>query len=149
MKLFVTEFAENKKEIERSLKPLTEKIIEHLFKLYLLPNNESVKHWKKEIYSFIHSIDKLKGSNKRPTSKQIYEWTFGKKADIFDDDYYVEVMVDTIEYEYSTTIGKNVNSIKNDMYVLCDNYFKWLSNELSVKGLISPQSVYAELDNLL
>jgi len=58
-------------------------------------------------------------------------------------------MVDTIEYEYSTTIDKNVNSIKKDMYVLCDNYFKWLSNELSVKGLISPQSVYAELDNLL
>lgn len=149
MKLFVTEFAENKKEIERSLKPLTEKIIEHLFKLYLLPNDESVKHWKKDIYSFIHSIDKLKGSNKRPTSKQIYEWTFGKKADIFDDNYYVEIMVDTIEYEYNVIINENVDTVKNDMYKVCSNYFRWLSNELSIKGLISPQSVYKELNILL
>ena len=64
MRIFVTEFAESKKEIERELKPKTENIIEHLFKLYLVPEHTAVNHWKQEIYSFLHTIDKLKGNIK-------------------------------------------------------------------------------------
>lgn len=39
MRLFVTELADSKKDLERSLKSITDNIIWHLFKLYLMPDN--------------------------------------------------------------------------------------------------------------
>ena len=118
MRIFVTEFAESKKEIERELKPKTENIIEHLFKLYLVPEHTAVNHWKQEIYSFLHTIDKLKGSNKRPTKEQIYKWTFGKKEDLFDDDYYTkrynkinDYMHNSSTYIVNHLVSHNVNTL--------------------------------------
>lgn len=148
MKLFITEFAENKKEIERSLKPSVEPIIEHLFKLHLMPNHESVNHWRREIYSFLYNIDKLKGTNKYPSSKQIYDWTFGKIADKFDDNYYAEGIVETIEYDYNVTVNEDITVIRKSMYTICKFYFSWISNELSIRGIVTPKQVYVELDKI-
>ena len=69
LRLFVTELADSKKDLERSLKPITDNIIWHLFKLYLMPNNINRNHWKREIASFLNKVSKLTGSNKYPTAK--------------------------------------------------------------------------------
>lgn len=149
MRIFVTEFADSKREIERELKPKTENIIEHLFKLYLVPEHTAVNHWKQEIYFFLHTIDKLKGNNKRPSKKQLYDWTFGKKEDLFDDDYYTEGMIETIEYTYNVNITADTFEVNEAMFQICKSYFAWLAEILSEKGIVVPRQVYNKLDELL
>lgn len=147
MILNLNEYAYKKRQLEDKLYSNTEQIIEHLFKLYLLPNHSARNHWKQEIYSFLHSIDKLKGSNKRPTPAQIYTWTFGNKEDTIDN-YFVKVMIDTINYQYKENIKLNINVVKNNILFVCRSYFKWLAKELSTKGIVSPQQIYKKLDEL-
>lgn len=59
MRIFVTKFADSKREIERHLNDVTEPIIEHLLKLYFMPNHESRNHWCIEIYGFLNRIKKI------------------------------------------------------------------------------------------
>ena len=59
-----------------------------------MPNHSALNHWKQEIYSFIHNVDKLKGNKRFPTSKQIYDWTYGKKEDVWTTKELVQIMND-------------------------------------------------------
>ena len=58
MRIFVTEFADSKKNMERELKPKTKQIINHLYKLYCMPDHESRNHWMREIANFLNEINK-------------------------------------------------------------------------------------------
>ena len=80
MRLFVTEFGDSKREMERELKSKTSQIIQHLFKLYLMPNSINRNHWQREIANFLSDVSKLNGRNKFPTSKQLYNWTYKNGA---------------------------------------------------------------------
>ena len=141
------EYAYKRRQIEDRLYESTDKIIEHLIKLYLMPTHESANHWKREIYSFLNKVDKLKGSNKRPTQSQIYTWTFGNKEDTIDN-YFVRGMLDTINYDYNENIKINLNKFRTDIIDICKSYFMWLAKELSVKGIITPQQVYIKLERI-
>ena len=149
MKLFVTEFADSKKEIERELKSRTEQVILHLFKLYLMSDNESRNHWIREIANFLNSVSLLSGKNKFPTSKQIYEWTYDKYQDVITNTTYIRKMTYDIIDDYGVDISKSYSQICDEFDRICENYFKWLSNELSQSGFVSRREIFDKLNELI
>lgn len=151
MRLFVTELADSKKDLERSLKPITDNIIWHLFKLYLMPNNINRNHWKREIASFLNKVSKLTGSNKYPTAKQLYAWTYNKWWDVITDTSYMKVMVRDILDEYTDIeeIRKTYPQICEEFNFICESYFKWLCEGLSEIGIVARADIYNKIDELV
>ena len=145
----ITEFADSKKEIERVLSSSTNNIIKHLFKLYCMPDSVNRKHWITEVANFLDSVKKLSGKNKFPNSNQIYEWTYDKWEDLITDVRCISGMIETIEFEYNIVIDKDYNFISNEFNDICKNYFMWISNELSQKGIIGHRTIYYKINELL
>ena len=82
MRLFVTESAYIKKDIERSLMDPNREIIEYLIRLYLVHDESIRSHLKDTIAKQIRSIPRIK--KKFPTAKQIYKWTYYKKQESYN-----------------------------------------------------------------
>lgn len=153
MRLFVTEFAEKKLEIERKLSSHSEVIIEHLMKILVLPNHESVNHWKKEVFSHLHIIDNLKGSHKLPTAKQIMNWTYYKHYEWLQDRNCIKAFFNDLLYDYGIDdLNVGFSYYVDKIYSVADNYckeyFQWLADNLSKYKRISNQDIYAEIDKL-
>ncbi len=143
------EFAENKREIERQLSDKTDILVEHILYLIMDKNNSASNHWKQEIYSFIHSVKKLSGKNKFPTSKQIYGWTYDKISDCVTDTDWISVFVeDACDKECFENIY-SITDISKRLHSFCTDYFTWLSESLSRIGIVSRQDVIHELDILI
>lgn len=152
MRIFVTEFADSKQELERDLKVKTDAIIEHLFKLYLMPNNVSRNRWKREIANFLYKISKLAGKNKFPTYKQLYSWTYLKFQDVITDTRYMKNMINDFLDEYKDDIKeirKTYPQICDEFDNICSCYFKWLCENLSEVGLVSRSDIFNKLDDIV
>lgn len=149
MKIYINAMAEQKKEIERSLSPKTDMIIEHMLYLCLAPNCTTVSHWMDEIYSFISKIDKLKGKNRFPSARMIYEWTYGKKQDLVKDTRWLSVMIEDAKDKENITDDFDVQDVMNDLDAMCRFYFQWLSEELASVGAVSRKSVHQKLKALI
>lgn len=130
--------AENKMIRDR-LESNTPQIIEHIIKLCLYPKNESTNHWNREIWAAIHFVQKQKRTNKFPSSKFIYEATWGTDGDMLDQ------FLQLVLSEY----GDPKSALQVNIEHTCIEYFKWLSNNLSENGLVTNQQVTDKLDELL
>ena len=148
MRLFVTEFVDSKREIERILNDVTTPVMEHLFKLYCMPESSSRNHWISEIANFLYKVKRLAGKNKFPSRGQIMDWTYYKWEDLLTDPVYMERELETIEFKYNVEINKSVDEICETFYTLCYDYFLWLSTELSNTGLVSHKAIYNKLNEL-
>lgn len=150
--MVIKEFAESKKIIELKLSAVTDEIVEHLFKLILMPNHNSANHWEKEIYSFLHDVNILKSTHKFPTETQILEWTYYKKKELFDNSTYMTKVIKEYEFEYEQPLHHDINSIeifKDDIKYVALNYFIWLGKQLSESGRVFSYEVYDKLNELL
>ena len=145
----VTEFSERKQKIEDDLTYSTKQIIIHICKIVLMSEVDSVNHWKREIANFLNEVDKLKGSNKFPTEKQIMNWTYYKQEDMLTDINKMKRklldIVDDYNIDYNIQYDIAIDII-NDF---CKDYFSWISKELSEYGYVNRQMIYKELDNLI
>lgn len=149
MRLFVTELADSKREIERGLNDATEPVLNHLLKLYLMSNSESRNHWITEIFGFLNKIKKLAGKNKFPSKDQIYDWTYNKWEDVLTDDNYLMDSIESIEDIYNINIDENIRTINIGYNRLCRDYFSWLANELSQYGRVTFSMVRTKLNELV
>ena len=145
----VTEFSERKQKIEDELTYATKQIINHICKIVLMPDVDSVNYWKQEIANFLNEVDKLKGNNKYPSEKQIMNWTYNKQEDMLTDTVKMKrKLIDIIdEYEIDYLIEFSAaTSIINDF---CKDYFSWISKELSKYGYINRRMIYEQLNFLI
>ena len=138
-----------KKIIECVLSSSTNNIIKHLFKLYCMPDSIDRNRWINEIANFLDSVKKLSGKNKFPDSNQIYECTYDKWENLITDIRCISGMIETIEFEYNIVIDKDYNFISNEFNSICKDYFMWISNELSQKGIIGHRTIYNKINELL
>ena len=148
IRIFVTEFADSKREIEHTLNISTDNVIEHLLKLYCMPNSENRNHWCTEISNFLCRVKRFAGKNKFPTVKQIYNWTYFKWKDLITDINFFRGMVDDIEFDYSISINGNINTMSNEFDYICEEYFNWLAGGLSMFGRVSRQDIFNKLNEL-
>lgn len=149
MRIFVTEFADSKKNMERELKPKTKQIINHLYKLYCMPDHESRNHWMREIANFLNEINKLSGKNKFPTEKQLYDWTYYKFKDQVTEQFYMKAMTKNITDRYNVLIDIPLDDICKEFDNICESYFRWLAGQLSKYGIVSNYEIYDKLDELV
>jgi len=143
------EFADSKKEIERYLTNRTDIVIEHILYLILAPESDCASHWQTEIYSFISSVKKLLSTNKYPTQKQIYDWTYGKIQDCISDVNWMSVLIEDVCDKENIENNFNVYNISKQLDYVCSQYFKWLSERLSSVGRVTRKDVISELTLLM
>jgi hypothetical protein len=148
MKIYITAQALQKSEIETTLATRMEDLIEHLLKLYLMPNSSARNHWQGEIYGILHSISKLKQSKKYPSSNMIYNWTYKKVRDLVTDYKWMKISIDDFCDQYEISSTESVSDIMNEFDGLCVEYFTWLSEKLSTAGKLSTRDVYNKLNEL-
>ena len=145
-KFSLLEQAAPKKKILDELYASNRYIITHLLCIYLWYDTEYVTHWKKEVYTAMSDIPKMKHNNKFPNKEVIYNNTFGVIEDVFLDrfDHYIE-LVSLKEDKLELPHNLNPRKVKNYL----EDYFIWLSDKLSTKGYVSLSEVNNEIDNLL
>ena len=150
MKLIINELAMEKAEQEKRLYAHTEQVIEHIIKIVCMPNHSALNHWKQEIASQIVKVNKLKGSKRYPTEKEIYKWTYDKERDSIQDITYISNFIkgEWRTYNYKGNV-KQIPLLANNIDYICDNYFKWLANKLSRFGTVFKPDIYDELNFLL
>lgn len=154
MKLYINAMAEFQKEIERKLSGLTDQIITHMLYICLAPNSSTVSHWIDEVHAFIPSIEPLKGKNKFPKKKRIYDWTYGKKQDLVQRSGWLCVKIeDALDIENlekeNLEIDLTVYQVMDSLDCMCHDYFTWLASELSTVGAVSRRSVQKKIRELM
>ena len=147
--IWLMEFAENKKEVERQLTSKTDILIEHILYLIMDKNNKAAQHWKTEIYAFISSVKKLSGKNKFPTKSQIYDWTYGKSEDLVNDSAWLFVLVQDVTEKENFYSPRDIDDIMKRLDGFCKKYFTWLASNLSSVGRVTQSSVIQELNSLI
>lgn len=149
MKLRIFEMAEERSQIHRRLADKTPNIIEHLLYILLAPDSDCRDHWKKEIYSFLHDIELLKGSNRPPKASFIYDSTYGVRQDRVQSEKYMTKFVKDVCSKENIKTKKTLGQIMTELDDVCMKYFTWLSETLNKNEYASYEDVYNKIDELI
>ena len=149
MKYYINAMARSIREVSSKLLDHSDVVVDHIIKLYFMPNHSARNHWKKEIAMQINSVDVLKGTNKRPTKNQIFKWTYEEVKFNLQDTGWIAETIKDICYNYSVTITVSPDEASEDLDSICQEYFKWMAEYLSRVGKISTDEIYRKLDELL
>lgn len=139
-------YAMSKKDLKNVLDDIGYNIIEHIVKLYFYRNKGATRHWRREIFSFLHRVSVLKHNHKLPSSDFLYENLYHVNSNkigrivLSVTQWYVD------EYGDSD-VAVNDDSI-SDVTDMISRYLKWLSENLSRTGDVTPNEVYNQLDAL-
>lgn len=143
---YLLELAHKKQDIKQRLWDQSEYVITHLLCIYFWPNTEYISHWISEVHSGISTVPKMKHNNKYPSSKDIYQSTFGGVEDVFIShfDAYKDIVLGK---ENELEEPKNLNANKIHDYL--DNYFRWLADRLSKEGKVNRIEIEDKINELL
>lgn len=136
---YIYSWARSNTDTFRKIEDASEEIVVHLIKVLLFPDVQERNHWKKEIWSFLPRISKLKSTNKFPTYKQIYKSLWNSYEDVIFD--YIPGILEDIE-ELPITVDRRC------VYYAIQEYMKWLATELSQKGIVSNTAVSTKIEHI-
>ena len=132
--------ATSRKEVGARIEDHTPQTIIALAQLYLFPNGNRV-HWRKEVWEKFYSVDRFKGSNKLPDAQFILKNSWEVHKDNLNT--YLQFAIGK-EEEYEPRI--TVDQVQ--FYHIVKNYFTWLADILSQRGLVNVNEVRSKLDEL-
>lgn len=143
---FLLEMAYNIKDIYRKIDDKIEIVIKHLILCIIFSevSNETLDHWKAEVYNNIHRMWKVKGTNKLPTYTQL-------KTNCIDT--WSDSLLQSLDKEIKSL--SKIESLDidtynvNKLYDCIINYFEWLFKELSKSESIDYTDIYDKIDNLI
>lgn len=131
----------SKADLAASIESHTFPVMCAIAQLYLFPNTIYQNHWRQEVWSGLNTMDRLKGSNKLPSTEFIYKNSFEVNKNSVQDaiDWAIDheqslVPIDNIDVSHLTTV--------------MDEYFQWLSEKLSYNRYLKSKDVYCKLDEL-
>ena len=128
-----------RKQIASNLSNRSGDLLRHII-LYLCSNDAGLKnHWANEIYSFIHDVPKLKGTNRYPSTSFIFDNTYEIWYDSMEPGVQKLFQQEHMKYD--------VQRIKTAIAV-AKEYFLWLSEQLSSSGSVTNQEVRQKLESL-
>lgn len=145
----LTELAIEKRHLEDRLIDRSVEIIEHLLCIVLDPKNVNRDHWTSEIYAFINNVPILKSTKKLPTEQFIYDSTYGVWQDNILNNEYFNRQIESICEEENIDIPDDIGSTQIEFYMICAEYFKWLSATLSKSGKVTRSSCKNKIDELI
>ena len=139
MKILITSSAVQRDILKQKLIDRSEQVVNHLIKIFLYPSNNAAEHWKHEVYSFLYQVGVLKSSNKFPTSKFILNNTWNTWEDA------ILAYIPVVKQDFP---NMSENDSK-DVYRAIYEYFRWLSKNLSMCGMVSQTSVKQTINDLV
>ncbi len=139
MYFYIRGFADSRQQIISDLKAGTGQVLRRLIKIFLYPNAQEQNHWKGEVARFLYNVPKTKSNKKYPSKSFIYNHTWNIYEDNFDR-WVDAVTGDMEETPASCDIGS--------LYNACEEYFSWLSNELSKSGIIRYNDSYSVVERI-
>lgn len=125
-----------------SLNLISDRLIEHLLKIFYYRNSlGSLRHWVSEVYAFVHTVPKTKKTNKPPKKKFIYKNLWGYKEDIFESVHKMLIRSFSTRYGHITLDPR--------AKIFCEEYIEWLSDHLSVTNEVSLEEISDHLRYLI
>ena len=149
MKIYISAQAQHKRDIEALVQGKAIVIIDHLLKLLIMPNSDSRKHWQGEIAGQLNRMQRLKNSNKLPTAKEIYQWTYWNNIDYILDEPAIANEVENVRDDYGFDYQGSINALRSRLDTVCSEYFSWLSEQLSTNTFLRNIEIYKKLDELV
>lgn len=123
-----------RRSIYEDLDNKADELVAHLIKIILYRNNGNLEHWCKELYGFVPSVPRLKGSHKYPAREFIYKALTDGPFQHFSS--LVSAIKDSYDYQYysvSNEVMKNYVGL----------YIDWASDKLSRTGLLPGKNACA------
>lgn len=142
---YLKEMAEKLTVIKQDLKNCSKNLRVHLILIYLFRDNVNVNHWLNEVFGSCHDVSKCKNNNKYPKPEFIYESLWGYWEDTFDDNILSEVDYVRIKEKLAIEVSFDSNNLHNFL----NDYFKWLSMQLSHNGSVRLADVKLQVAALL
>ena len=139
MKVYIKAMAVTTQDAKQQLISAGGEAIEHLIKLYAFPDTEYTNHWRQEVWSFLRKVPKLK-STKRYVDFALIRDCLSAYEDMIPE-LYSEIVN---EYKSLTPARFDMEELQR----IIGEYFDWIAQILSEKGLVCPEDVYAILDKL-
>lgn len=149
MKLYISAYAKQKRDMESMMSRKIDVIIEHLIKLICMPDSESRNHWEGEIAGQLNRLQKFKSSNKYPSVDSLMEWTYYSVLDDIQNIGWLKNEIANMEYDYSVSIDISPQQLSQKLDTVTKEYLTWLFNILVNDGYISNREIYHKLDSLL
>ena len=140
MYLYIRGMSDYLDHIRDKISDRSVQIDQHIIRLLLYPNSSYCDHWMHEIWAFLHDVDKVKGKNKFPKSKMIYD-ALATHNDILDN--YVTIVKD-IEHKL-TPEDVSLDTIASVIV----QYQFWLSKKLSTAGVVTIAEVKSKLKEII
>jgi len=137
---YIVAMSVDKQKIQNDLIDSGKQTVLHIIKLVLYPDSPSVNHWKQEIYSFLHDVPKLKGSNKIPEASFIFNAI--SSWDDMIDKLVIEVQD---EEEVESSVEVNIDQLQT----MISEYHRWAADELSSSGILRRSDVYSKIDEIM
>lgn len=139
MKLYIRGFSRNQDYEYDKIADMSDQIDEHIIRLLIFPHNFYEEHWMKEIWKFLYRVHKLKGKNKYPSKKFIFDALSGN-MDI------IENLIPAVKTKENNLTPEDAKL--EDILYVADGYHKWLSERLSTKGAVLVEDVIEILTKL-
>lgn len=133
-------FARTRRQTAAKLDAVSEQIWLHLLKIFMYPQSEAQARWKHELWALLFRVDKLKGSNKFPSAAFILAHTW----DEIEDSFYSVIPL----IEEDMGISQAIDPFKGALYDAVRDYFLWLAQALSSRGLISASECNEKVEAL-
>lgn len=146
--IFLKELAIRQSELLIELRAASKQILTHLFKIFYLGSKvrpSTIRHWEKDIYSFLNDIDYLKNSNKRPSRDLIFRGLWLSSIELFDSRH--KKYIQDINRDYGKTYGE-IKTLDPKAKTFCMEYMKWLSDELNKRGEVYQEDVEEKIEDL-
>lgn len=143
MFLYVKANAKRLSDIGDDLEGVTLPLLEALAQLYLFPNSEYENHWREEVWNKLAEIPRTKKSHKLPKSSFILNNTW----DLYKSRIRA-IMNRAIAHEHELMPNEDRKRNTDEFYAICEEYFNWIADKLSLEGVIDPEDVYKKLDDL-
>lgn len=112
-----------------------------LAQLYMFPNSENRRHWATELFATFHSMRVLRGTSRVPSSRFIFENSWG-----IDEKYFKDACNAAEDKELELDVREDFSY--DAVRELMRSYFEWIASELSVHRAITLSDVFNELDVL-
>lgn len=142
--ILLRELAFDRKRIIREIDYSAFRFFEHLLELYYYRDAErDVSRWIGEIRAYMGSIPKLK-NGKLPDENFIFKALWSDRKDSFEDNQESYIIDFNYELKDYTTIKEPSEFAKD----FCEDYCRWLSRALSIKGNVSIPEVRKEIEVL-
>lgn len=135
----------SKEDIRMALMVRNDEYIYCLMKIFSYRNSTgNLEEWVMQLYKCYQALPMLRRCRRNPKAKYIYKYIFGGIEDVFPQ--WINNLTDDVERECRINV---VYSNREKLFCFVKSYSYWISQQLSLKGIVSFDEVKGKIECLL